>query len=47
MISKKLQQAIKNHPGFLAFRGASVKTHEPSKSAEGGKNKQGGEQGKG
>ena len=42
-ISKELQQAIKNHPGFLAFKGASVKTSEPSK----GEKTQGGEQSKG
>ena len=47
MISEKLQQAIKNHPGFLAFKGASIKKDKPSKSDEGGEKKQGGEQGKG
>ncbi len=39
-MDKKLAEAIKNHPGFLAFKGASVKKSD--KKAKG----QGGEKGK-
>ena len=41
-MDKKLAEAIKNHPGFLVFKGASIK-----KSDSKTKNKeQGGEKGK-
>lgn len=42
-MDKKLAEAIKNHPGFLAFRGASLKKIKDKTP----KNKeQGGEKGK-
>lgn len=42
-MDKKLAEAIKNHPGFLAFRGASLKKSQDKTP----KNKeQGGEKGK-
>ena len=42
-MDKKLREAIKNHPGFLAFKGASVKKYDSKEVKE---KEQGGEKGK-